>query len=67
MDQNKEFENLIKSDRDMHQARTWKGNLLGYLEKVKADPFTAKLSHARLYDMIIRVGAHDIHEIMIRA
>ena len=62
MDQNKEFENLIKSDRDMHQARTWKGNLLGYLEKVKADPFTAKLSHARLYDTIIKVGARDIHE-----
>ena len=38
MDHNMEFENLIKKDRDQHQARSWRGNLLGYLEKVKADP-----------------------------
>ena len=44
---NKDFEALIKKDRDMHQSRSWRGNLLGYLEKVKADPTIAKLSHAR--------------------
>ncbi len=46
----------------MHQARSWRGNLLGYLEKVKADPTIAKLSHARLYDTIIKAGVRDIHE-----
>ena len=56
MDHNKEFETLIKKDRDMHQTRSWRGNLLGYLEKVKADPTIAKLAHARLYDTIIKAG-----------
>ena len=50
---NKEFEALITKDRDMHQSRSWRGNLLGYLEKVKADPTIAKLAHARTYDTIM--------------
>jgi len=62
MDHNMEFENLIKKDRDMHQARSWRGNLLGYLEKVKADPTVPKLAHARLYDTIMKPGVRDIHE-----
>jgi hypothetical protein len=44
---NTEFEQLIKKDRDLHRTRSWRGNLLGYLEKVKADPTTTKLAHAR--------------------
>ena len=59
---NKDFEALIKKDRDMHQSRSWRGNLLGYLEKVKADPTIAKLSHARTYDTIMKRGVRDIHE-----
>ena len=62
MDHNKEFETIIKQDRDLHHARSWRGNLLGYLEKVKEDPTTAKLAHARLYDTIMKVGIRDIHE-----
>jgi serine protein kinase len=62
MDHNKEFEALIKKDRDLHQSRSWRGNLLGYLEKVKADPTVAKLAHARLYDTIMKPGVRDIHE-----
>ncbi|HEU5238670.1 MAG TPA: hypothetical protein VFU37_16175, partial [Pyrinomonadaceae bacterium] len=62
MDHNKEFEKIIKDDRDLHHARAWRGNLLGYLEKVKEDPTTAKLAHARLYDTIMKVGIRDIHE-----
>ena len=62
MDQNMEFENLIKKDRDMHQARSWRGNLLGYLEKVKGVPTIPKLAHARLYDTIMKPGVRDIHE-----
>ena len=62
MDHNKEFERLIKSDRDLHQTRSWNGNLLGYLEKVKADTSIAKLAHASLYDTITKAGARDIHE-----
>ena len=62
MDHNKEFETLIKKDRDLHLSRSWRGNLLGYLEKVKEDPTTAKLAHARLYDRIMKAGVRDIHE-----
>ena len=62
MDYSKEFEKLIKKDRDEHQARSWRGNLLGYLEKVKAEPTITKLAHARLYDTLIKAGIRDIHE-----
>ena len=62
MDHNPEFEKLIKKDRDLHQAISWRGNLLGYLEKVKAEPTVTKLSHARLYDTTIKPGVRDIHE-----
>jgi serine protein kinase len=57
-----EFETLIKRDRDNHQTRSWRGNLLGYLEKVKEDPTVAKLAHARVYDVIMKPGFRDIHE-----
>jgi len=57
-----DFENLIKKDRDLHQARSWRGNLLGYLEKVKEEPSIAKLAHARLYDVIMKPGVRDMHE-----
>src|SRR5512135_335857 len=62
MDHNKEFEQLIKKDRDQHHTRSWRGNLLGYLEKVKADPTITKLAHARMYDVIMKAGVRDIHE-----
>ncbi|HEX4988173.1 MAG TPA: serine protein kinase, partial [Candidatus Binatia bacterium] len=62
MDHNKEFETIIKQDRDLHHARSWRGSLLGYLEKVKEDPTTAKLAHARLYDRMMKAGVRDIHE-----
>jgi serine protein kinase len=57
-----EFETLIKQDRDTHHTRSWRGTLLGYLEKVKDDPTLAKLAHARMYDIIIKPGFRDIHE-----
>src|SRR5215467_13661590 len=59
---NHDFEDLIKKDRNLHQSRSWRGNFLGYLEKVKEEPSVAKLAHARLYDMIMRARAHDILE-----
>src|SRR3989441_1269628 len=62
MDNNKDFEKLIKKDRDLHQARSWRGNLLGYLDEVKADPSIAKLAHAPLYDVIMKVGVRDIQD-----
>ena len=62
MDKNTEFEQLIKKDRDLHKTRSWRGNLLGYVEKVKADPAVTKLAHARMYDVVMKPGVRDIHE-----
>src|SRR3990172_10168612 len=62
MKQNMEFEKLIQDDRDKYQSRSWRGKLLGYLDKIKEDPSIAKLSHARLYDVIVKVGVRDIQD-----
>ncbi|HEY1371218.1 MAG TPA: serine protein kinase, partial [Candidatus Binatia bacterium] len=59
---NQEFESLIRKDRDIAKARAWKGNLLGYLEKVKENPLITKLAHARMHDIIMRPGVGDIQE-----
>jgi serine protein kinase len=56
------FEQLIKSDRASREAKQWRGTLLEYLELVKADPLMTKLSHARIYDMIISQGTRSIHD-----
>ncbi len=56
------FEQLIKQDRAARESKQWRGTLLEYLELVKNDPTVAKLSHARIYDMIISAGLHSIQE-----
>ncbi len=63
MDHKGEFETLIHKDREEHQGNTWRGNLLGYLEKVKEDPTnTTKLAHARIYDFILKHGTRNIQD-----
>jgi len=57
-----EFETLIQKDRDNPKTKPWRGNFLGYLEKVKEDPSIAKLAHARLHDIVMRPGMRDIQE-----
>jgi serine protein kinase len=59
---NQEFESLIRKDRDISKAKSWKGNLLGYLDKVKEAPSMTKLAHARLHDIILRPGVSDIQD-----
>jgi serine protein kinase len=59
---NQEFESLIRKDRDIAKAKSWKGNLLGYLDKVKEAPSMTKLAHARLHDIIMRPGVSDIQD-----
>ncbi len=60
MAQTGEFETLIRKDRDSHQSKAWRGNLLGYLEKVKENPTIAKLAHARIFETIMKAGVRDI-------
>ncbi|HEV8344890.1 MAG TPA: serine protein kinase [Candidatus Binatia bacterium] len=63
MDHNRDFESLIRKDRDLRPLSPWRGNLLGYLERVKEDPSIPKLTHARMYDIVVRPGVRDIQEI----
>jgi serine protein kinase len=56
------FEQVIIRDRAARESKRWRGTLLEYLEIVKANPLMTKLSHARIYDMIITQGMRNIHD-----
>ncbi len=56
------FEQVIKADRAARESKQWRGTLLDYLELVKNDPTVTKMSHARIYDMIISSALRSIHE-----
>ncbi|MGN0027035.1 MAG: serine protein kinase, partial [Clostridium sp.] len=47
------FKEFIKSDRESRNKEKFEGTFLDYLELVKTDPDIAKLSHGRIYDMIV--------------
>src|SRR5262245_38364932 len=57
------FERLIQEDRATREMRSWRGTFLEYLERVKDEPALPKLAHARLHDVIIRAGVHDIGDL----
>jgi serine protein kinase len=57
-----DFERVIKHDRASRESKQWRGTLLEYLEILKADPMFNKLAHARVYDLIISSGMHNIQE-----
>ena len=63
MEQNKEFEAIIRKDRASRRVKSWRGKLLGYLEKIKEDPSIAKLAHARIYEIMLKTGIRDIQDI----
>jgi serine protein kinase len=56
------FEELIRWDREVHVGGDWHGTFLDYLEKVKLDPGMPKLAHARIYDLLLSRGVHEIPE-----
>jgi serine protein kinase len=56
------FERVIKEDRAARESKQWRGTLLEYLEVVKSDPIMTKLAHARIYDLIISLGLHPLHD-----
>ena len=55
-----EFQKLIQEDRETRKKSTWKGTALEYLEVVRANPGLAKLSHKRLYDMMVERGVMEV-------
>jgi serine protein kinase len=56
------FEQLIREDRAARESKRWRGAFLEYLELVRQTPSLTKLSHGRLYEMMMREGTQDILE-----
>ena len=55
------FAEIIEKDRVNSQNNSWRGTFIAYLDKLKEDPSIAKLSHARMYDVITRNGATELN------
>lgn len=51
-----DFRDFIQNDRERQNRKRFEGTFLQYLELVKEDPDIAKLSHKRMYDIIIQQG-----------
>ncbi|MCY6355156.1 PrkA family serine protein kinase [Clostridium sp. ZS2-4] len=51
-----DFRQLIEKDRENKKKNKFSGTLLEYLEIVKKNPEAVKLSHQRMYDIIIEQG-----------
>jgi len=60
MAESSSFEQVIKRDRAARESKIWRGTLLDYLDLVKSDPTMTKMSHARIYDMMILIGTRTI-------
>ena len=56
------FEKLIQQDRATRDVREWRGTLLDYLEKIRQEVGLTKLAHARMHDVIVKVGVRDISD-----
>lgn len=50
------FKEFIKSDRESRNKKKFEGTFLDYLEIIKENPDIAKLSHKRIYDMVVSKG-----------
>ncbi len=57
---NSQFADLIAKDREAQEGERWRGTFLEYLQRIKQDPALCKLSHARLYDMVIGEGSENL-------
>lgn len=50
------FKDIIEKDREIRKKHEFKGTFLEYLEIVKQNPKIIKLSHRRMYDIIMNKG-----------
>lgn len=56
-----EFRRVIQEDRENRVKSSWKGTMLEYLEIVRDRPDLPKLSHKRIYDMIVDAGITEVN------
>jgi len=52
----KDFNEKLKEYNDNVSKLNWEGSFFDYIDIVKDDPKVARLSHARIYDMIMSYG-----------
>lgn len=55
-----DFKEFIQIDREKNDKNKFSGTFLDYLELVKVNPDIAKLSHKRVYDMILKQGVEEL-------
>lgn len=55
-----DIQKLIQEDREGRRKQIWKGTTLDYLELVRNDPSITKLSHKRLYDVLMVPGFEEL-------
>ena len=56
------LENLVSGYKDNQEDLNWKGSFYDYLKIVEDNPDVARLSHARIYDMIMERGVEKDEE-----
>ena len=56
-----DLKKLIEEDRDTREKFAWRGTCLEYLELVRKNPDIIKLSHKRIFDMIISQGVRELN------
>ena len=54
------FKEFIEIDRENSNKKKFRGTFLEYLEIIKENPDIAKLSHKRIYDMIMSKGVESL-------
>ncbi|MGL5380649.1 PrkA family serine protein kinase [Clostridium sp.] len=54
------FKEFIQNDRESSNNEKFKGTFIDYLEILKENPDIAKLSHKRIYDMVVSKGLEVI-------
>ena len=57
-----DLKNLILRDRKTNSKRTWRGSFLDYLELIRKNPSSAGLAHARIYEVITKIGSSQVLE-----
>lgn len=56
-----DIQKLIQEDREGRRKQIWKGTMLDYLELVRKDPSVTKLSHKRIFDMLMEPGSEELN------
>ncbi len=55
-----DLKSIIERDRETREKQSWSGTCLDYLDLVRKSPDVPKLSHKRIYDMLMREGLEEV-------